>query len=69
MIRLLRRTVALLLLGIFVFFLWSGVVVGQRAFAEDRDSQPAVYLVAGGAYVSLGLLCAAGSLLLLRSRG
>lgn len=68
MARLLRLTAVLLLLALCAFLIWSGVVVGLRAFDDYTDSQPRVYLAAGGFYIALGALVAAGALLLFRWR-
>jgi hypothetical protein len=49
--------VAVLLCGAG-FFASSGVIVGARAFGAHPDSQPYVYLVAGGVYGAIALVLA-----------
>ena len=69
MARSLRLTIGLLLLALCAFLIWSGVVVGLRAFEPHADSGPALYLTAGAIWVALGVVCGAGSLVLFRWQG
>ena len=68
MARLVRLAAALLLVVVCGFLIWSGVVVGLRAFDSHPDSQPWTYLAAGGIYITLGCVCGLGSMLLFRWR-
>jgi len=62
------RYAALLLAAVLVVaagsLLWGGLVVGSRAFADYRDSQPWVYLTAGALYLFFACICAAVALLI-----
>ncbi len=56
--------VAAALLGAAGFLVWSGLVVGGRAFQDYRDSPAPVYLTAGAVYLFFACLCAAVALLI-----
>ncbi len=68
MTRLIRCVVATVLLALCGFLIWSGAVVGLRAFDSHADSQPWVYLTAGGVYITLACVCGLGSVLFFRWR-